>query len=53
LKQPTRSIFASLDPVEQDSKSSSVSPGKPTMKVERMARSGQMSRQAMRSSVFS
>ena len=54
LKQPTRSIFASSSQSSRISKSSSVSPGKPTMKVERMARSGQTSRQPrMRSSVFS
>jgi hypothetical protein len=45
---------ASFSQASSSSKSSSVSPGKPTMKVERMASSGQMSRHfAMRSSVFS
>ena len=45
LKQPTRASLASFSQSSSSSKSSSVSPGKPTMKVERMARSGQISRQ--------
>ena len=45
LKQPTRSSSASSSQSSRIWKSASVSPGKPTMKVERMARSGQMSRQ--------
>jgi hypothetical protein len=54
LKQPTRASLASFSQSSRIWKSRSVSPGKPTMKVERMARSGQMSRQrARRSSVFS
>jgi hypothetical protein len=49
-----RGRAAPLEPVEQGWKSSSVSPGKPTMKVLRRVRSGQISRQRrMRSSVFS
>ena len=45
LKQPTRASLASRSQSSSRAKSSSVSPGKPTMKVERMARSGQVSRQ--------
>ena len=44
-KQPTRSSLASASQSSSSSKSASVSPGKPTMKVERMARSGTMARQ--------
>src|SRR3984957_10406997 len=51
---PTRSSLASSSQSSRKRKSSSVSPGKPTMKVERMVKSGQIERHArMRSSVFS
>ncbi len=51
---PTRSSLASSSQSMRKRKSSSVSPGKPTMKVERMTSSGQIARQARRrSSVFS
>ncbi|CPL23304.1 Uncharacterised protein [Bordetella pertussis] len=53
-KQPTRSSWASLIQSSRYWKSSSVSPGKPTMKVERSVRSGHSSRQRlMRASVLS
>ena len=45
LKQPARLIRASLIHCRSRSKSRSVSPGNPTMKVERMARSGTACRQ--------
>ena len=54
LKQPTRSSCASSSQDSKKAKSSSVSPGNPTMNVERIARSGQMARHdAIRSSTFS
>ncbi len=52
-KHPTRSSRASSSHSSRYSKSASVSPGNPTMKVERMAISGQIPRQArIRSSTF-
>ena len=43
-----------VEPLQQSSKSASVSPGKPTMKVERSVRSGQIvAPLPMRASVFS
>lgn len=46
-KQPTRSSWASVSQSSRYWKSSSVSPGKPTMKVERMVSSGQISRHCL------
>ena len=47
LKQPTRSRRASFRKSSSIWKSSSVSPGKPTIKVERRVRSGQISRHCL------
>ena len=47
LKQPTRSSCASFKKSNNIWKSSSVSPGKPTMKVERRVKSGQISRHCL------
>ena len=54
LKQPTRSSCAASKKSSNSSNSASVSPGKPTIKVERITNSGQISRHlAMRSNTLS